>query len=58
MFSALYRSIIITSLLALLVCGLYPLAVTEIGHLFFSKKANGNLLLKNEQIIGAKLIGI
>jgi K+-transporting ATPase ATPase C chain len=57
MVSAFYRSLMVTVLLALILCGAYPLAVWGVGNLFFHDKANGGLLLKDGQPIGAELIG-
>jgi K+-transporting ATPase ATPase C chain len=57
MFSTLYRSLVVTLLLALILCGVYPLAVMGFGKLFFNEKVNGGLLLKDGQPIGAELIG-
>lgn len=37
--------------------GIYPLVVTGIGQLFFSHKANGSLLMKDQDIIGSSLVG-
>jgi K+-transporting ATPase ATPase C chain len=36
---------------------LYPLAVTGLGQLFFPEKANGQLIEKNGQIVGSRIIG-
>lgn len=35
----------------------YPLAVTGIAQIFFSDKANGQLIQKNGKVIGSKIIG-
>ena len=35
----------------------YPLAVTGIAQIFFSEKANGQLIQKNGAVIGSKIIG-
>jgi K+-transporting ATPase ATPase C chain len=57
MLSTLYRSIVVTVLLALILCGAYPVAVWGVGQLFFKSNANGGLLLKDGQPIGVELIG-
>lgn len=52
------RSTILTLLLAVLLCGIYPAIVTGIGTLFFSHKVNGGIIvLKDGKVIGAKNIG-
>lgn len=35
---------------------IYPLAVTGLAHLFFPAQANGELIVKNGQVIGSRLI--
>ncbi len=57
MLNTLYKSIMATFLLAVILCGFYPLLVTGIGQLFFSENSNGGLIQKNGKVIGAKLIG-
>jgi potassium-transporting ATPase KdpC subunit len=47
----------VTLLLALILCGAYPLTVMGVGKLFFSSNVNGGLLMKDGQPIGAELIG-
>lgn len=45
-------------LLSLLVFGgVYTLAVTGIGQLFFSEQANGSVITIDSQVVGSKLIG-
>ena len=48
MFSTLlksfYKSVVATIVLAILLCGVYPLVVTGIGKLLFSEKASGGLM--------------
>ena len=36
---------------------LYPLTVTELSQLFFPSQANGQLIVKNGQQVGSRLIG-
>lgn len=36
---------------------LYPLSVMGIGQLFFSNKVNGQLIEKNDKVVGSKLLG-
>jgi K+-transporting ATPase ATPase C chain len=36
---------------------LYPLVVTGLSQLFFSSQANGELIVKNGQVVGSRLIG-
>jgi len=51
-------SLLLTLLLAVICCGLYPLAVTGVGQLFFPKQANGSLLRdKSGAVIGSALLG-
>lgn len=57
MLSALYRSTLVTLLLAFILCGLYPLAVTGVAKVFFPKKSGGEILFKNGKAVGARLIG-
>src|SRR5207247_507904 len=35
----------------------YPLAIFGVGKLFFPQQANGNLIKKDNQVIGSRLIG-
>ena len=35
----------------------YPLAMTGIGQVAFKDKVNGQLITKNEEVVGSKLIG-
>lgn len=50
---AILMTIVTTVLFGLL----YPLLVTGLGQLFFPSQANGNLIVKNGQIVGSRLIG-
>ena len=43
--------------LAVLLCGLYPLAVWVLDQGLFPAKANGSLVLRKGQVVGSSLIG-
>jgi len=51
------RAIIAVILLSVLLCVIYPLTVWGIGQLFFSEKANGSILKREQKIAGSVLIG-
>jgi K+-transporting ATPase ATPase C chain len=56
------RKNLITSILYTIVTGLllgilYPLLMTGLAQVFFHKKANGQLMTRNGQIIGSRIIG-
>lgn len=57
MFKALYRSVIATILLGVILCGVYPLLIYGIGILFFNDNATGGILSVGGKPAGAKLIG-
>jgi K+-transporting ATPase ATPase C chain len=42
---------------SLLLGVLYPLAITGIAQGLMKEKANGSLIIKNEQVVGSTLIG-
>lgn len=52
----LRASIAATLLLAVLCCGIYPVAVWAVGQGLFSDKANGSLVRFNGKIVGSALI--
>ena len=53
----LRRSLLI-SIVLLILCGLiYPLAMTGVSQLLFSKKANGSMIVVNGKEVGSELIG-
>jgi K+-transporting ATPase ATPase C chain len=53
----LKRSILI-SVVLLILCGfIYPLAMTGVSQLLFSKKANGSMIIVNGKEVGSELIG-
>jgi K+-transporting ATPase ATPase C chain len=51
------RAVLSVILLAILLCGIYPLVVWSIGQLIFPKKANGSLIENEKAIAGSELIG-
>jgi K+-transporting ATPase ATPase C chain len=58
MITAIYRSIVVTLALAVLLCVIYPLAVMGVGKLLFNEKSNGSLILgKDGKPVGSRLIG-
>jgi len=52
----LRASIAATLLLAVLCCGIYPLAVWAVGQGMFPDKANGSLVRFNGKVVGSALI--
>lgn len=57
MFTAIYKSLVVTGVLAVVLCGVYPLTVFLTGQLIFSRQANGSLIGKEGKTIGSSLIG-
>lgn len=57
-FSELRRAVVSTVVLAIVCCGLYPLAVTGISQWAFKSKADGGLIVdQNGDVRGSALIG-
>jgi K+-transporting ATPase ATPase C chain len=56
-FSGLRPAIIMTLLLAILLCGAYPLAIMGIGKVAFAHQANGSLIVEDGVVTGSELIG-
>ncbi|MBI4962218.1 MAG: K(+)-transporting ATPase subunit C [Desulfomonile tiedjei] len=46
-----------TFFLAVILCGIYPLAVWGIGQVAFPRQANGSLVVQSGKIIGSELLG-
>jgi potassium-transporting ATPase KdpC subunit len=53
----LKTSALATLILAILLCGIYPVVVWGIAQLVFPKQANGSLLNPDGRVIGSSLIG-
>jgi len=53
----IYRSIVMTLLLTLLLCGAYPLLVYGLGQVLFRQNANGGFIQEGDRVYGAALIG-
>jgi K+-transporting ATPase ATPase C chain len=52
------RPALLLLVLLTLITGLaYPLAMTGIGQIFFSRQANGSFITKDGQVVGSELIG-
>jgi len=56
-FSGLRPAIILTLLLTILTCGVYPLVVMGIGKVAFAHQANGSLVVDKGVVTGSELIG-
>jgi K+-transporting ATPase ATPase C chain len=50
-------SVLMTIVTTILLGIIYPLVVTGLAQLFFKDKANGQLIVKNGQVIGSRIIG-
>ena len=50
-------SLLATAALAVLLCGVYPLAVHLIGRGVFPGRADGSLLVRDGVVVGSSLIG-
>lgn len=55
--SALRPALVLTALFALLLGLAYPLALTGVSQLLFPAAANGSLVERDGQVVGARLIG-
>jgi K+-transporting ATPase ATPase C chain len=47
----------LTIVLLVLLCGLYPAAVSGIGRVAFRELADGSLIVRNGKVVGSSLIG-
>ncbi len=50
-------SVVATLALAVVVCGIYPLAVWGLARTFFPQKAGGSLVIRDGKVLGSTLIG-
>ncbi len=56
--SQFFSSVLATLVLAVVCCGLYPLAVFGLGQLFFHQQANGSLIVDGAgNVRGSRLLG-
>ncbi len=53
----LRRSFLAVAVLAVILCGIYPLASWVLAQALFPAKANGSLLARNGAVVGSGLIG-
>jgi potassium-transporting ATPase KdpC subunit len=49
-------AVVATVFLAVIVCGIYPLAVWGVSQALFSNKANGSLIVRDGKTLGSKLL--
>jgi potassium-transporting ATPase KdpC subunit len=49
-------AVVATVFLAVIVCGIYPLAVWGVSQALFPKKANGSLIVRDGKVIGSELL--
>jgi K+-transporting ATPase ATPase C chain len=54
--SELRIALIATFSLAIILCGVYPLAVWGIAQVFFPHEANGSLIVRDGKIVGSELL--
>lgn len=57
MFQTIFRSLKMTVVLAVILCGVYPLVVYLVGTTLFHDKASGGLIEKDGKVVGSRLIG-
>jgi K+-transporting ATPase ATPase C chain len=53
----LINSVLMTAVLTIMLGLVYPLGITAISQLLFRDKANGQLIVRDNQVIGSRLIG-
>src|SRR5947209_4044893 len=58
MFSEIRAAILVTLVLAIVCCGLYPVIVFALGQALFPHKANGSLIVDGQgNVRGSRLLG-
>jgi K+-transporting ATPase ATPase C chain len=58
LFSEIRSAVLVTLILAVVCCGLYPLAVFGLAQVLFHDKANGSLIVESDGTIkGSRLLG-
>jgi potassium-transporting ATPase KdpC subunit len=57
LFQHLRTAVLMTIVTTVLLGIVYPLAVTGIAQLLFRDKANGQLIARNDQVVGSRIIG-
>jgi potassium-transporting ATPase KdpC subunit len=50
-------SVLMTAVTTVLLGIIYPLVITGLAQLFFRDKANGQLIVRNGQVVGSRIIG-
>jgi len=53
----LKRAFLAVALLAVILCGVYPLTVWVLGQGLFPDRANGSLVVRDGRVVGSSLIG-
>lgn len=56
MLKSVYRATLMTIVLGVLTCGIYPAIVTAVGRIVFSNKARGGIVFNGQTPVGARLI--
>jgi potassium-transporting ATPase KdpC subunit len=57
MFRVIWRSLLMTVILAVILCGIYPVSVYLVGRIFFPGRSTGGIVYRDGKPVGAKLIG-